>query len=174
MELKRSCELQPPRGRHGQTRDFADDRAQPAMPDAFFHTGEDCLVIAGLDIDDAIRFQARLHQRWGEQVWPGDAPKDLPRVRATTRPANSAAAAPSMAPLPPPAISCSAPSASLPPGSRESSSAIPKGSTDLARRVRSSIFSMCARNTSMAGSGRKMVVDLHESVYKNVLYLFYD
>lgn len=44
----------------------------------------------------------------------------------------------------------------------------------MARRPRPSIFSIRARNDSMAGSGRKMVVDLQESVYKHVLYLFYD
>lgn len=100
--------------------------------------------------------------------------KTLPRVRAATPAANSAAAAPSMAPLPPPEISCSAPSANPPPGSRASRSAIPKGSTDLAGRRRPSIFSIRARKSSMAGSCRKMVVDLHERVYEHVLHLFYD
>ena len=55
----------------------------------------------------------------------------LPFVRAAMPAAKSAAAAPSIAPLPPPATSCRAPSASPPPGRRESTSAIPKGSTDL-------------------------------------------
>lgn len=70
-------ELEPPRGRHGQARDFTDDRAQPAMPDAFFHAGENCLVVAGLDIDDAVRFQARLLQRRRKEIGPGDAPQNL-------------------------------------------------------------------------------------------------
>lgn len=70
-------ELQPPRGCHGEARDLADHCAQSAMPDAFFHAGEDCLVVAGLDIDDAVRFEPRLRQRRGEQVGPGDAPQHL-------------------------------------------------------------------------------------------------
>jgi hypothetical protein len=41
----------------------------------------------------------------------------------------------------------------------------------LARRLRPSIFSICARNDSMAGSGRKRFVDLQEQVY-HVPYLF--
>lgn len=70
-------ELQPPRGGHGQTRDFTDDCTKSAMADAFFHAGKDCLVVASLDINDAVGFQAGLRQRRGKQVWPGDAPKDL-------------------------------------------------------------------------------------------------
>lgn len=96
----------------------------------------------------------------------------LPFVRAATPPAKSAAAAPSTAPYPPPATSCKAPSARPPPGSRESTSAIPNGSTDFARRVRPSIFSICARNDSMAGSGRKLVLDLLRWLLHHVLYLF--
>src|ERR1700677_2093990 len=42
--------------------------------------------------------------------------KTLPRVRAAIPAANKAAAAPSTTPLPPPATSCSAPSARPPPG----------------------------------------------------------
>lgn len=77
--------LQPPRSGHGQARDLADDRAQPAMPDAFLHAGEDRLVVAGLNIDDPVRFEAGLRQRRGEQVWAGDAPQDLaPRSRRHT------------------------------------------------------------------------------------------
>src|ERR1700722_7499638 len=47
--------------------------------------------------------------------------KTLPRVRAAMPAANSAAAAPSIAPLPPPATSCKEPSASPPPGRCRSS-----------------------------------------------------
>lgn len=72
-----SGELQPPRGGHGQARDLADDRAKTAMPDAFFHAGENCLVVAGLDIDDTVRFEPRLRQCRGEQVWAGDAPQNF-------------------------------------------------------------------------------------------------
>src|SRR6516162_9761188 len=85
----------------------------------------------------------------------------------------SAAAAPSMAPLPPPATSFSAPSVSPPPGSRESNSASPKGSTDLARRFRPSIFSTCARRYSMADTGRTFRFDLSERLKHHVLYLFH-
>jgi hypothetical protein len=83
-------------------------------------------------------------------------------VRAAMPAEKSAAAAPSMAPLPPPATSCSAPRTSPPLGSRESNSAIPKGSTDLARRLRPSIFSTCARRDSMAVTSRTFRFDLSE------------
>lgn len=67
--------LQPPRGGHGEARYLTDDRAKPTVPDAFFHAGQDCLVVTGLDIDNAVRFQAGLRQRRREQVGPGDAPQ---------------------------------------------------------------------------------------------------
>lgn len=98
--------------------------------------------------------------------------RTFPLVRAATPAPNEAAAAPSTAPLPPPAISCNAPSARPPPGSRESTSVIPNGRTDLARLVRPSIRSICARKESMAGSGRKLPVDLRGRVRHHVLYLF--
>lgn len=65
-----------------------------------------------------------------------------------------------MAPLPPPATSCRAPSAKPPLGRRESSSAIPNGSAELARRFPPSILSICARREAMAGSGGTFGVDL--------------
>src|SRR6516225_12275101 len=97
----------------------------------------------------------------------------LPRLRAAMPAEKSAAAALSMAPLPPPATSCSAPRASPPRGSRESNSASPKGSTDLARRFRPSIFSTCARRDSMAVTGRTFRFDLSEKLKRYVLYLFH-
>ncbi len=60
-----------------------------------------------------------------------------------------------------------------PPGRRESISVIPNVSTDFTRRPLPSIFSICARNDSMAGSGRKFLVDLWERVQHHVLYSFY-
>ena len=47
------------------------------MADAFFHAGEDGLVVTGLDIDDAVGFEPRLRQCRREQVRPGDAPQHL-------------------------------------------------------------------------------------------------
>lgn len=40
-------------------------------------SGQDGLVIAGLDIDYAGRCQSRLRERWREQVWPRDAPQHV-------------------------------------------------------------------------------------------------
>lgn len=51
--------------------------------------------------------------------------------RHTLKQAKSAAAAPSMAPFPPPAISCRAPCARPPPGSRESNHGKPEGQRQL-------------------------------------------
>src|SRR3546814_3684221 len=75
-----------------------------------------------------------------------------PLVRAAIPAAKSAAAAPSIAPLPPPAISCSAPSARPSPGSRESTSAIPMGSTDFTRWLLPSFFSIFSRIHSISVS----------------------
>jgi len=47
------------------------------MTQAFFQAGEHGLVVACFDIDDAVRREARLGQRWSEQVWPGDDPEHL-------------------------------------------------------------------------------------------------
>lgn len=50
--------------------------------------------------------------------------------------------------------------------------AIPNESTGWTCRPWPSIFSICARNDSMAGSGRKFLVDLRARFQHNVLYLF--
>jgi len=42
---------------------------------AHFKASEDGLVVAAFEIDDAVGFQAGLRERWGEQVWAGDAPE---------------------------------------------------------------------------------------------------
>lgn len=62
----------------------------------------------------------------------------LPFVRAATPAVKSAAAAPSTAPFPPPATSCSAPSARPPPGSRPSISGTPNGNAFRTRASRPS------------------------------------
>src|ERR1700677_4337662 len=51
----------------------------------------------------------------------------LPRVRAAIPAAKRAAAAPSIAPLPPPTVSCNAASGSAPTGRRASTAPTPKG-----------------------------------------------
>jgi hypothetical protein len=126
------------------------------MPQALFHACQHDLVIAACDIDDAVGGKAVLGDGGREEIGPRNAPEDLPFVRAAMPALNSAAAAPSRAPFPPPAISCSEPSASPPPGGRKSISEIPKGSTVLARRPFPSIFSIWARNDSTAGCGCKL------------------
>jgi hypothetical protein len=72
-----------------------------------------------------------------------------------------AAAAPSMAPFPPPATSCRAPNGSPPPGSRESTTATPKGSTVVAHRCRPSICRTRTRRDSRADGGRTAEGVLH-------------
>lgn len=47
------------------------------MTQALFHAGEHCLVVAGFDVDDAIRNEAGLRQRWRTQVGPAEAQEDL-------------------------------------------------------------------------------------------------
>lgn len=47
------------------------------MTQAFFDAGEQALVVARFDIDDAVWREACLGQRWSEQVRPGDDPEHL-------------------------------------------------------------------------------------------------
>ena len=47
------------------------------MAQAFLYASKHGLVVAGLDIDDAVRCEARLGQRWSEQIRPRDDPKHL-------------------------------------------------------------------------------------------------
>src|SRR5450631_476049 len=77
--------------------------------------------------------------------------KTFPRVRAAIPAAKSAAAAPSIAPWPPPATSCSAPSANPPPGRCRSIALMPKGSTNRWRLDAPSSRQMRARSSSIAG-----------------------
>ena len=95
----------------------------------------------------------------------------LPRARAAIPAAKSTAAAPSITPLPPPAISCNAPSGSAPPGSRESTAVTPKGNDGVARRCWPSICRTWARRDSMADGGHTGRVDLSGRM-RHVLYLF--
>jgi hypothetical protein len=70
-------ELEPARCRHWQSGDLTDDGAEAAMAKAFLHARQDGLVVAGLDIDDAVGGKACLGERRREQVRLGDAPQRL-------------------------------------------------------------------------------------------------
>jgi hypothetical protein len=61
-------QLEAPRGGHSEACDLADDRAEPAMPQAFLHAGEHRLVVAGLDVDHPVRRQARLGEGRREEI----------------------------------------------------------------------------------------------------------
>ncbi len=77
--------------------------------------------------------------------------RHLPSVRAAIPATNSAAAAPSTVPLPPPATSCSAPYARPPPGNRSSISAAPNGSTLRGRALAFPSTAMRSRSSAMIG-----------------------
>ena len=47
------------------------------MPNAFLETCQHRLLVAGVDVDDAVRVKADLGQRRREQVLPRDAPKNF-------------------------------------------------------------------------------------------------
>ena len=61
-------------GRHGEPRDFGDDSAKAAVPQAFLETDEDRLLIARLDIDHAIGHEPGLREGRGEQVLARETP----------------------------------------------------------------------------------------------------
>jgi hypothetical protein len=67
------------------------------VPQPFLKAGKNRLLVAALEIDDAIGFQARLRQRRREKVGPGDAPHHLALGSGRNPAPNSAAAALSMA-----------------------------------------------------------------------------
>lgn len=69
--------LEPPRGRHVEACDFANDGAEAAVAQAFLDTGEHGLVVARLDIDDAVGCKAGLSERRCEKIWSGDNPEDF-------------------------------------------------------------------------------------------------
>lgn len=93
--------LEPARRRHRQSGDLADDSAKAAMAKAFLHARHDGLVVAGLDIDNAIGAKACLGKRRSEQVRLGDAPqrlaarasRDSGREKSRRRPVDRAIAA---------------------------------------------------------------------------------
>jgi hypothetical protein len=70
-------ELEPPRSGHRQAGDFGHHGAQPAVPKPLFKAIEDGLVVAALEIDDAVGFQAGLRERGREQIRACDTPKHL-------------------------------------------------------------------------------------------------
>ena len=66
--------LKAPGGRHGESRDFCDDSAKAAVPQAFLETNEDRLLIARLGIDHAVGHEPGLRKGRGEEVRARDAP----------------------------------------------------------------------------------------------------
>jgi hypothetical protein len=47
------------------------------MPQAFFEAGEDGLLVAGFEIDDAIGIQPGLRERWRKQIQSDETPEHL-------------------------------------------------------------------------------------------------
>lgn len=69
--------LQATRGRHGKPSYFADDGTESAMTESFFHTDEHGLVVAGFDVDHAVRRQAGLRDRGCEEIRARHAPENF-------------------------------------------------------------------------------------------------
>ena len=109
------------------------------------------ILVAGFHIDHAVRRESRLREGRGEQIQARTHQRIFPLVRATMPAAKSAAAAPSIAPLPPPATSCSAPSANPPAGRCRSIALMPKGSTARLRPDAPSSPRMRSRSSSIPG-----------------------
>lgn len=118
--------------------------------------GEKRLFVAGLHIDDAAWRQPHPGQRRCEEIGPRHAPEHLALRGAAIPAEKSAAAAPSIAPLPPPATSCNEPSASPSPGKRRSISATPNERTWRPRPLVPSRRWMRSRSseTTMLSTGR--------------------
>jgi hypothetical protein len=61
-------------GRQGEPRDFCDNSAKAAMPQAFLETDEDGFLIARFDIDHAVGHEPGLRKSRGEEVRACEAP----------------------------------------------------------------------------------------------------
>jgi len=61
-------------GRQGEPRDFCDDSAKAAMPQAFLETNEDRPLIARLDINHAAGHEPGLRKGRGKKVRAREAP----------------------------------------------------------------------------------------------------
>jgi len=149
----------PPRCGHRKARDLRNDRAQPDMTQTFLKAIEDRLLVAAFEIDDRSDFRSAWARAGAKRSGRSRHRRTFPRVRAATGD-ERAAAAPSIAPWPPPATSCSAPSARPPTGSRASISASPNGNAVVTRRRRSSIWRTWAHRTSMSEGGRADLMEL--------------
>ncbi|AYF04110.1 hypothetical protein PY32053_04615 (plasmid) [Paracoccus yeei] len=112
-------EVRPSRGGHRQACDIGDDSAEATMAQPLFHKGQHRHIVAHLNIDHPVRWRPGLLQPRREQIRLGHAPQHL--AGQPRRDGKAAAAAPSTAPLPPPATSCRQPSSIPPCGSRRSS-----------------------------------------------------
>ena len=122
-------ELEAPRGGHRQARDFGHHGAQAAVPQPLFKAGEDGLLVAALEIDDAVGFQAGLRERRGEKVRAGDAPEHF-AARARGDPGGEERGGGAVDGAVAPAGDLMQRAAREPAaGSRESTAARPKGST---------------------------------------------
>ena len=143
----------PPRCGHRKARDLRNDRAQPDMTQTFLKAIEDRLLVAAFDIDDRSDFRSAWARAGAKRSGRSRHRRTFLRVRAAMPATKRAAAAPSIAPWPPPATSCSAPSARPPTGSRASISASPNGNAVVTRRRRSSIWRTWAHRTSMSDGG---------------------
>jgi hypothetical protein len=70
-------ERQPARRRHRKPRDLGDHRAETAVTDSFLETRQHGLLVAGIDVDDAVGVETDLGQGRREKVLPRDAPEHL-------------------------------------------------------------------------------------------------
>ncbi len=70
-------QLQPPGRGHWHTLYLGNDRAQPAMPQAFLSQCQRLGIVGGFGIEDALWFKSRLHQAGGEQVAAAHDPQNV-------------------------------------------------------------------------------------------------
>jgi hypothetical protein len=70
-------ELESTRRGHGQAGDLPHHGAQASVPQAFFKAGEDGLLVAAFEIDDAVGIQPGLGERRRKQIQSDETPEDL-------------------------------------------------------------------------------------------------
>jgi hypothetical protein len=70
-------ERQPARRRHRKPGHLGDNGAEAAVTDPFLEARQHRFLVAGVDVDHAVRTEADLSQRRRKQVLPGNAPQDF-------------------------------------------------------------------------------------------------
>jgi hypothetical protein len=141
-------EVQPARSSHGKPSNLGDDSAQSAVTQSLLEAPQQRRLVAGFDVEDAVRAKSSLRQCRGEQVRTGNAPQNFagcPRCDSGREQRCRGAVDGAVAAT---GDFVQGAIASPPPGSRRSIASTPNGNTGFARIDGPSRRSMRSRSCS--------------------------